>query len=70
MAKRRTTLLLEPSLVRAVQKALRASTISQAVEISLEAALKQHRRLALRQRLGTFDLDLDLGQLRRLRRHG
>jgi hypothetical protein len=70
MAKKRTTLLLEPSLVRAAQKALGAATATQAVEYGLQEVVKHHRRQALRRRLGTFDLDLDLAQLRRLRRRG
>jgi len=68
--KKRTTLLLEPGLVRAVQKALGAATITDAVERSLQEALKTTRRQALRRRLGTIDLDLDLIRLRRLRRDG
>ena len=68
MAKKRTTLLLEPSLVQSVQRALGAATITETVELSLQEALRQSRREALRRRLGTFDLDLDLKQLRRLRR--
>lgn len=68
MAKHRTTLLLDKSLVRAAQQALGASTITEAVERSLREVVAQSRREALRRRLGTFDLDLDLVTLRRLRR--
>ncbi len=70
MPKRRTTLLLEPSLVQAAQKALGSSTITETVERSMEEFLSNRRRELLRQRLGTFDLDLDLKKLRRMRRHG
>ena len=68
MAKHRTTLLLDPELVRAAQKALRAATVTETVEWSLRAALNQNRREALRKRLGGFDLSLDLKELRRLRK--
>jgi Arc/MetJ family transcription regulator len=68
MAKHRTTLLLDPDLVQAAQKALRTTTVTETVERSLQAALNQSRREALRKRLGAFDLDLDLKELRRLRK--
>ena len=68
MANHRTTLLLDPDLVHAAQKALRASTVTETVERSLQAALNQSRREGLRKRLGTFDLNLDLKELRRLRK--
>jgi Arc/MetJ family transcription regulator len=68
MAKHRTTLLLDHDLVQAAQKALRATTVTETVERSLQAALNQSRREALRKRLGAFDLDLDLKELRRLRK--
>ena len=68
MAKRRTTLLLEPSLVRAAQKVLGTATITKTVELSLRETVKKSRREALRRRLGTFDLNFDLQELRLLRR--
>ena len=68
MAKHRTTVLLDPLLVQAAQKALGTSTVTETVERSLTEAIKRSRREALRKRLGTFDLDLDLEKLQRLRR--
>ena len=61
-------MLLDPDLVQAAQKALRAATVTETVERSLQTALNQSRREALRKRLGAFDLDLDLKELRRLRK--
>lgn len=70
MAKHRTTLLLDRSLVQAARKALGTSSVTKTVERSLEEIVKRDRREGLRRRLGTVDLDLDLEQLRRLRRQG
>lgn len=70
MAKKRTTLLLEPSLVKAAQKALGTKTVTQTVDLSLREVVRDRLRQELRRRLGTFHLDLDLRELRRLRRHG
>ena len=57
-------------MVRAVQKLLGAATVTQTVELSLQEVLRGRRQDALRRRLGTFDLDLDVRELRQLRRHG
>ena len=65
MAKKRTTLLLEPSLVKAAQKVLGAKTITETVELSLREVVKDRCTEALRRRL-----DLGLPELRRLRRNG
>lgn len=70
MPRQRTTLLLDPALIREVQTLTGASTITETVELSLRETLKARRRQELRARLGTFDLDLSLAQLRQSRSHG
>ena len=64
----KTSIDLDPELVRKAQKALGTTTIKGTVDASLKAVVRQRQLEALADALGTIPLDLTTVQLRRQRR--
>ncbi len=64
----KTSIDLDPELVRKAQKALGTTTIKGTVDASLKAVVRQRQLEALADALGTIPLDLTTDQLRRQRR--
>ena len=67
MAMKRTTVLIDEQLLQAASEAIGARTKREAIEAGLRALVRHHNREALRKELGTFDIDLTLGELESLR---
>ncbi len=63
----RTTLILDDALVAEAMRLTGSDTRTQVVEIALKELVRSRCRQALRQALGTFDLDLTLDELKSLR---
>jgi Arc/MetJ family transcription regulator len=67
MAMRKTTVQIDESLLAEAIKATGAKTKKAAIEAGLKYLVQRKNREALRQELGTFDIDLTLDELERLR---
>lgn len=63
----KTTIEIDPKLLKEAQKALGTSTIRGTVDASLKAIVRQRQLQALADALGTIPLDLTTKQLRRQR---
>jgi len=66
----KTTVEIDDDLIREAMKALKVRTKREAIETGLREVLRRKNLAALRKELGTFDLDLDLDELERLRGDG
>jgi Arc/MetJ family transcription regulator len=66
----KTTVEIDDNLIREAMKALRVKTKREAIETGLREIVRRKNLAALRKELGTFDLDLDLDELERLRGDG
>ena len=66
----KTTVEIDDDLIREAMKALKVRTKREAIETGLREVLRHKNLAALRKELGTFDLDLDLDELERLRGDG
>lgn len=64
---KKTTVLVDEALLRAAMKAIGAQTKREAIEAGLRSLVRHHEREALQKDLGTFEIDLDLKKLERLR---
>ena len=64
---RKTTLVIDEELLDAAMKAVGARTKKEAVEAGLKSLVQDRNREALRKGLGTFEIDLTLEELDRLR---
>jgi Arc/MetJ family transcription regulator len=67
MAMRKTTVHIDESLLAEAIKAIGAKTQREAIEAGLKYLVQRKNREALRHELGTFDIDLTLEELERLR---
>jgi Arc/MetJ family transcription regulator len=67
MAMRKTTVQIDESLLEEAIKAIGAKTKKEAIEAGLKYLVQRKNREALRQELGTFDIDMTLEELERLR---
>jgi Arc/MetJ family transcription regulator len=67
MAMKKTTLQIDQSLLAEAMRAIGAKTPREAVEAGLKYLIQRRHRYALRKELGTFDIDLTLEELERLR---
>jgi Arc/MetJ family transcription regulator len=67
MAMRKTTVHIDESLLADAIKAIGAKTQREAIEAGLKCIVQRKNREALRHELGTFDIDLTLEELERLR---
>jgi Arc/MetJ family transcription regulator len=63
----KTTVVIDDHLLKDAIAAIGARSKKEAIEAGLRALVRQRYREALRKELGTFDLDLTLGELERLR---
>jgi Arc/MetJ family transcription regulator len=64
---RKTTVQIDESLLEEAIKATGAKTKKEAIEAGLRYLVQRKNREALRQELGTFDIDVTLEELERLR---
>jgi Arc/MetJ family transcription regulator len=67
MAMKKTTVLIDEQLLTDAMEAIGARTKKEAIRAALEALVKHHHRQSLQKELGTFDIDLNLEELKRLR---
>jgi Arc/MetJ family transcription regulator len=67
MAMKKTTVVIDEKLLREAMDAIGAKTRKEAIKAGLQSLIRQQNREALRKELGTFDLDLTLEELERLR---
>ena len=67
MAMRKTTVHIDESLLAEAMRAIGAKTQREAGEAGLKHLVQRKNREALRHELGTFDIDLTLEELERLR---
>jgi Arc/MetJ family transcription regulator len=67
MAMKKTTVLIDEKLLTEAMEAIGARTKKEAIRAGLEALVKHHHRQSLQKELGTFDIDLNLEELERLR---
>jgi Arc/MetJ family transcription regulator len=63
----KTTVFIDEKLLREAMDRIGAKTKKQAIEAGLRELIQHKEREALRRELGTYDLDLDLETLKRLR---
>jgi Arc/MetJ family transcription regulator len=66
----KTTVQIDESLLEEATRAIGAKTKKEAIEAGLKYLVKRQNREALRKELGTFDLELTLADLERLRHAG
>ena len=64
---KKTTLLIDENLLEKAIQAIGARTKKEAIEAGLRSLVQRHNRELLRQELGTFEMDLTLDELERLR---
>jgi Arc/MetJ family transcription regulator len=67
MAMRKTTVLINEQLLKAAMEAIGARSKKEAIDAGLRSLVRQWNREALRKELGTFEIDLTLNELERLR---
>jgi len=63
----KTTVQIDGTLLDEAVRAIGAKTKREAIEAGLKALVQRHNRDALRKELGTFDIELTLDELERLR---
>ncbi len=63
----KTTVVIDDDLLQEAIKVAKARTKREAIEAGLRELVRQKNIEALRQELGTYDLDLSLEELERLR---
>ncbi|HEX9017401.1 MAG TPA: type II toxin-antitoxin system VapB family antitoxin [Chloroflexota bacterium] len=64
----RTTIDIDDELIRKAMESSGAKTKTEAVEMALRELVRHQRRKELIESLGTYELDIDVDELRRLRR--
>ena len=64
---RKTTVLINEQLLKAAMEAIGARSKKEAIDAGLRSLVRQWNREALRKELGTFEIDLSLNELERLR---
>ena len=67
---RKTTILIDEDLLAEAIQTIGARSKKEAIEAGLRSLIQNHNREALRKELGTFDIDLTLDELERLRNAG
>ena len=67
---KKTTVLIDENLLQNAIKAIGARTKKEAIEAGLRSLVQRHNRELLRKELGTFDMDLTIDELERLRNDG
>lgn len=66
----RTTLEVDNALIETAMELSGQKTKTQTIELALRELIRHREREYLRRDLGTFELDLDAEELRRLRQAG
>jgi Arc/MetJ family transcription regulator len=66
----KTTVVVDDGLLQRAIEATGARSKREVIEAGLRALVRQHNREALRRELGTFEMDLTLAELERLRDEG
>lgn len=66
----KTTVVVDDALLQRAIEATGARSKRAVIEAGLRALVRQHNREALRRELGTFEIDLTLAELERLRDEG
>ena len=66
----KTTVVIDDKLLGEAQKAVGAKTKKATIEAGLKELVRRKHQEKLRRALGTFDLDLTLEELERLRSEG
>ncbi len=64
---KKTTVLIDEKLLETAIQTIGARTKREAIEAGLQSLVQSHNRELLRKELGTFDMDLTLDELERLR---
>jgi len=64
---KKTTVMLDEELLKRAMQAVKARTKREAIVAGLEALIRDRNRNALREELGSYDLDLTLEELEGLR---
>ena len=64
---KKTTVLIDENLLKKAIQAIGARTKKEAIEAGLRSLVQRHNMELLRHELGTFDMDLTLDELERLR---
>ena len=67
MAMRKTTVFINEQLLKAAMEVTGARSKKEAIEAGLQSLVRQWNREAFRKELGTFEIDLTLNELERLR---
>ena len=67
---KKTTVLIDENLLAEAIETIGARTKKEAIEAGLRSLIERHNREALRKELGTFDIDLTIDELERLRNAG
>ena len=67
MDMKKTTVVIDEELLREAIEAIGARSKKEAIEKGLRSLVRQHNREALRKELGTFDIELTLDELEKLR---
>lgn len=63
----KTTVLIDDQLLKEAMEAIGARSKKQTIEAGLQFLVRWRNREALRKELGTFEIDLTLDELERLR---
>ncbi|MBW1959794.1 MAG: type II toxin-antitoxin system VapB family antitoxin [Deltaproteobacteria bacterium] len=64
---KKTTVLIDEKLLKAAAESIGAKTKKETIEAGLLSLVRHHNREKLRKELGTFDINLTLEELERLR---
>ena len=67
---KKTTVCIDEKLLNNAIKTIRAKSKREAIEEGLRALIRQNNKDALLKELGTFEIDLTLEELERLRNAG
>ena len=67
MVMRKTTVVIDEQLLEQAIEAVGARSKKEAIEAGLKTLIKHRNREALRTELGTFEIDMNLNDLERLR---
>ena len=63
----KTTVVIDDNLLKNAIESIGARSKKEAIEAGLRALVREKNRKALRKELGTFDIELTLDELKRLR---
>jgi Arc/MetJ family transcription regulator len=67
MAMKKTTVLIDEHLLEQAMQAIGVKTKKEAIKAGLEVLVRRYHRESLQRELGTYDLNLSMEELDRLR---